>query len=293
MNERECKLKECQGKPRCGTCLALDARYFLSGAVARAQASQPPQGAEPPTDWEAAYRQFADGPAFGPEVPALKKAFAAGMAWQASQSEGALRAIMRAADAAKESCGIDPESPAAIRNGKFATIAQIAAQGLGLVRGPALAAPPQGASSLLRELVACLEDAREDTVECLNQVLPHAGYARYDRRIEAYRASIARSDAALEAARRLLSASPLPAPQEPADWADQVEQRLLTWRQRFMNKSGDQLALDDFMGQESIDDLIDFVCAPLYAAPAPVGPESQGSSEPRLSDRDLIDRFDL
>lgn len=29
------------------------------------------------------------------------------------------------------------------------------------------------------------------------------------------------------------------------------------------------------------------------AAPAPVDPESQGSSEQRLSDRDLIDRFDL
>ena len=39
-----------------------------------------------------------------------------------------------------------------------------------------------------------------------------------------------------------------------------VEQRLLTWRQRTMKKSGDRLALDDFMGQESIDDLIDFVC---------------------------------
>lgn len=42
-----------------------------------------------------------------------------------------------------------------------------------------------------------------------------------------------------------------------------VEDRLNAWRQRLMNKSGDRLALDDFMGQESIDDLIDFVCAPL------------------------------
>jgi hypothetical protein len=39
-----------------------------------------------------------------------------------------------------------------------------------------------------------------------------------------------------------------------------VEQRLHSWRQRLMNKSGDRLALDDFMGQESIDDLIDYVC---------------------------------
>lgn len=43
--------------------------------------------------------------------------------------------------------------------------------------------------------------------------------------------------------------------------ADVVEQRLLTWRQRSVNRSGDQLALDDFMDQRSIDDLVDFVCA--------------------------------
>lgn len=49
----------------------------------------------------------------------------------------------------------------------------------------------------------------------------------------------------------------------PADWADQIEHRLLTWRQRTMNRSGDRLALNDFMGQDSIDDLIDCVCAPL------------------------------
>ena len=41
---------------------------------------------------------------------------------------------------------------------------------------------------------------------------------------------------------------------------DAVEQRILGWRQRTMNKSGDRLALDDFMGQDSIDDLIDYVC---------------------------------
>lgn len=48
--------------------------------------------------------------------------------------------------------------------------------------------------------------------------------------------------------------------------ADHIEQRLLTWRQRTMNKSGDQLALDDFMDKESLADLIDFVCDE-YAMP--------------------------
>jgi hypothetical protein len=51
----------------------------------------------------------------------------------------ALLAIITAAGKAKEPCGDDPESPAAIRNGAFATIASIASQGLGWVRGPSLA----------------------------------------------------------------------------------------------------------------------------------------------------------
>jgi hypothetical protein len=46
---------------------------------------------------------------------------------------------------------------------------------------------------------------------------------------------------------------------EPA-WREFVEQRLLNWRQRLVNKSGDQLALDDFMDKESLEDLIDYVC---------------------------------
>jgi len=55
--------------------------------------------------------------------------------------------------------------------------------------------------------------------------------------------------------------------------ADHIEQRLRTWRQQQMNRSGDRLALDDFMGEESIADLVDFVCdeyaldALLHAAP--------------------------
>lgn len=63
--------------------------------------------------------------------------------WQAAVRReahlmAALRTIMRMADEAKEPCGMDPESPAAIRNGRFASIAQVAAQGLGWVSGPPL-----------------------------------------------------------------------------------------------------------------------------------------------------------
>lgn len=48
----------------------------------------------------------------------------------------------------------------------------------------------------------------------------------------------------------------------PRAWAlaAHIEQRLRTWRQRQMNRSGDRLALDDFMGEDSISDLVDFVC---------------------------------
>lgn len=40
--------------------------------------------AEAPADWEAAYAEFRDGPAFPPDTPALRVAFAAGMTYAAS-----------------------------------------------------------------------------------------------------------------------------------------------------------------------------------------------------------------
>lgn len=42
--------------------------------------------------------------------------------------------------------------------------------------------------------------------------------------------------------------------------SDHIEQRMRTWRQQQMNRSGDRLALDDFMSEESIADLVDYVC---------------------------------
>lgn len=59
-----------------------------------------------------------------------------------------------------------------------------------------------------------------------------------------------------------------PHEQEPVAWRDHVNQRLRTWRQSFVNRSGDQLALDDFMDKRSLDDLIDFVCDE-YTFPPP------------------------
>ena len=59
--------------------------------------------------------------------------------------------------------------------------------------------------------------------------------------------------------------------QQPVAWRDHVEQRLLTWKQSFVNKSGDQLALDDFMDKQSLDDLIDFVCDEYTSPPAQQG----------------------
>ena len=57
---------------------------------------------------------------------------------QLAEARAALKTVMRNAELSKEPCGSDPESPAAIRNGKFAGLASIAAQGLGMVRGPSL-----------------------------------------------------------------------------------------------------------------------------------------------------------
>jgi hypothetical protein len=56
-----------------------------------------------------------------------------------------------------------------------------------------------------------------------------------------------------------LFAAPV-APQQEKNWRDHVEQRIRNWRQSTMNRSGDRLALDDCMNQQSIDDLIDYVC---------------------------------
>lgn len=53
---------------------------------------------------------------------------------------------------------------------------------------------------------------------------------------------------------------PQPPSAQPTLTAEIVERRLRTWRQRFVDRSGDQLALGDFLDRESLDDLVDFVC---------------------------------
>ena len=61
----------------------------------------------------------------------------------ADTSTAVLQWIVKTASEAKEPCGENPESPAAIRNAKLAAIAGAAAQALGIVRGPSydIAAP--------------------------------------------------------------------------------------------------------------------------------------------------------
>lgn len=74
-----------------------------------------------------------------------------------------------------------------------------------------------------------------------------------------------------------------PAVAQVPNWRDHVEQRIRTWRQRTMNKSGDRLAIDDFMEQDSIDDLVDFVCdewsEPKAAAPEAPAQAAQSAGE--------------
>jgi hypothetical protein len=65
-------------------------------------------------------------------------------------------------------------------------------------------------------------------------------------------------------------------------WREHVEQRLRTWRQRTVNRSGDQLALDDFMDKDSLDDLIDFVCDE-WAGPQGEQDDPKGIPPPKMT----------
>lgn len=114
------------------------------------------------------------------------------------QHAEALQTIMRMADAAKEPCGMDPESPAAIRNGKLASIAQVAAQGLGLVRGPslsALAAPHAGAAPDGWKLVP-VEPTEEMVIAFAEEWYSRRQTIDDPQMVEAYRAMLAASPAA-------------------------------------------------------------------------------------------------
>ena len=84
---------------------------------------------------------------------------------QLAEARAALKTVMRNAELSKEPCGSDPESPAAIRNGKFAGLASIAAQGLGMVRGP----------SLTEQLAEAQRDA-----ERLDWIIEHRAYVVSD-----------------------------------------------------------------------------------------------------------------
>ena len=69
---------------------------------------------------------------------------------------------------------------------------------------------------------------------------------------------------------------------EPVAWRDHVEQRMREWRQSRMNKWGDQLALDDFMDKESLDDLIDYVCSEYEWTPSPPPKSDEARDAERL-----------
>ncbi len=51
----------------------------------------------------------------------------------------------------------------------------------------------------VKELEKLLTDARDDVCECLNAVLPNAGYPRYDRRIKDFQERLIAIDQALAA----------------------------------------------------------------------------------------------
>jgi hypothetical protein len=98
---------------------------------------------------------------------------------------------------------------------------------------------------------AAMTDLRQAAQQALEALTSRAGdswtrrFAR-DRAIEALETALAQA--------------------EPAAWREHVENRIRTWRNSLMNRSGDRLSIDDYMGADDIDDLVDFVCDE-YAAP--------------------------
>jgi len=79
---------------------------------------------------------------FGHSVAAFTRPQPAQPARVVDERDAALNLIMKMCNDSKEPCSTDPESAGAIRNSKFASIAGVAAQGLGLIRGPSLSTPP-------------------------------------------------------------------------------------------------------------------------------------------------------
>lgn len=95
--------------------------------------------------------------------------------------------------------------------------------------------------------------------------------------VEALQAEWTRKMAALESQSDADPTAPIIAPvqqAEPVAWREHVEQRLRAWKQPHINRSGDQLALDDFMGAGDIESLIDYVCDE-WVDPPPAAPARQ------------------
>ena len=64
----------------------------------------------------------------------------------------------------------------------------------------------------MRQALEALEESLPDVQECLDNNLPHAGYARYDKRIEFYREQIAKHEEAITALRQALEQQPTDEP---------------------------------------------------------------------------------
>lgn len=111
------------------------------------------------------------------------------------ETQAILRWIMRTAESAKEDCGMDPETPAAVRNGKLASIASAAAQALGLKGGPSYQVPAAG--DALRDRDAALEAVRKRLCALPRYSFLSDGYGAV-RRVEGKSASWIGFDAAHE-----------------------------------------------------------------------------------------------
>ena len=64
----------------------------------------------------------------------------------------------------------------------------------------------------LQLALEALEASIDDVRECLDNLRPHSGWAKYDRRIEAYQAQIERHELAIEGIKAMMEQ---PAPAQP------------------------------------------------------------------------------
>ena len=144
------------------------------------------------------------------EDRAQAQATIARLTQERDEARAALLLIARRAEAMKEPCGMDPETPAAVRNGGLSVISCMAHIAIGTCRGPsALATVVDDLAAATAREEALREDAARYLWLRANRLSPDAGswflsLPVYEETDDGPRAL----DAAIDAARKVPTAAP-------------------------------------------------------------------------------------